>query len=61
MQQVHALSEKNFQRLLARQREPKNKSPAKPGFDEYLFLPVHFASLAIACVRRDTLRLALFL
>jgi hypothetical protein len=40
----------------------KKKSPAEPGFfDEYLFQSVHFASLAIWCVRRDTFRLALFL
>jgi len=39
----------------------KTKARRSRAFDEYLFLSVHFASLAIACVRRDTFRLALFL
>src|SRR5689334_23331539 len=40
----------------------KRKARPRPGFlDEYFFPSVHFASLAIWCVRRDTFRLALFL
>jgi hypothetical protein len=39
----------------------KTKARRSRAFDECKFLSVHFASLAIACVRRDTFRLALFL
>ena len=58
---MHARDEMDFRSRASRDMIGKKKSPAKPGLDDRLFLSAHFASLAIACVRRDTLRLALFL
>lgn len=47
-----------------RERAAKKKGPANRAFDEFRFLsvltPAHLPSLAIWCVRRETLRLALF-
>lgn len=58
---VRARDEMDFCSRVSRDMIGKKKSPAKPGLDDRLFVWAHFASLAIACVRRDTLRLALFL
>lgn len=59
---MHVRGEMDFGFALARPDAAEKEKPGEAGLlTNIYFLSVHFASLAIACVRRETFRLALFL